>query len=395
MAKFIPSCRKITWKGRPAYRLANDLIELTTLTGGGSIADLRFQTESGKAKENVLWEAPWTTIDPDRYQTGKDRRKYGEHFVGKFLAGFTGHALCLDYFGAPSEEEIKLGLCLHGEGGLARWRTKKVTASSTEAKLVMETTLPATGLEFQRELQVRKGESVVYVREKVRNQRAADHFFHWTQHVTFGPPLMQSEESMIAMSVTKGMTWPLGYEGKSLLENSKEFRWPHAPGEDGDQVDLSRPFPVEGKGFVAAMLTDSACPMAFLAVLNRRLGLIAGYCFSRTMFPWIAIWEENRARQGKPWSGKTQARGLEFGTTPMPLGKERSFLAGSLFETPTFCRVAAKAELNVGYVAFLASVGTDWSEIRDVRIGEKSISILGDAGQSVEIAARNLKQTII
>ncbi len=395
MANSTPTCRKISWKGRPGYCLANDLIELTTLTGGGSIAELRFRAGSGRPDDNVLWESPWRTIDPDQYESGKHKRKYGPPFVGKFLAGFTGHALCLDYFGAPSDEEIKKGLCLHGEAGVSRWRTGGMTASLSGAKLMMKTNLPAAGLKFRRELSVNQGESAVYVRETVHNQLGADHYFHWTQHVTFGAPFMRSGESVIAASATKGMTWPLGYEGKSLLENSREFRWPHAPGEAGHAVDLSQPFPVEGKGFVAAILTDPERPIAFFAVLNRRLGLVAGYCFSRNRFPWIAIWEENCARQGAPWNGKTQARGLEFGTTPMPLGKEESFLAGSLFETPTFCRVPANGELSTGYVGFLAAVGKGWNEIRDVQVGENAISILGDSGRRVEIAARNLKQTIV
>jgi hypothetical protein len=395
MANSTPSCRKVSWKGRPGYCLANDLIELTTLTGGGSIAELRFRIDSGMPDENVLWEAPWPTIDPERYAVRKHQRRYGPHFVGKFLAGFTGHALCLDYFGAPSDDEIRDGLPLHGEAGVSRWRTGGITTSSSGAKLTMNASLPGAGLKFQRELSVNRGESVIYVRETVRNPLGADHYFHWTQHVTFGAPFMRSGESVIAASATKGMTWPLGYEGKSLLENSKEFRWPHAPGEMGTAIDLSQPFAVEGKGFVAAVLTDPERPLGFFAVLNRRLGLIAGYCFSRRRFPWIAIWEENCARQGAPWNGNTRARGLEFGTTPMPLGKEQSFLAGSLFETPTFCRVPANGELKTGYVSFVAAVGKGWSEIRDVQVSDKVISIFGDAGRRVEIAARKLKQTIV
>jgi hypothetical protein len=51
-------------------------------------------------------------------------------------------------------------------------------------------------------------------------------------------------------------------------------------------------------------------------------------------------------------------------------------------------------KLNAGYVTFLASVGSGWREIRDVQIGEKTLAIVGESGQRVEIAARKLRHTI-
>ena len=160
-------------------------------------------------------------------------------------------------------------------------------------------------------------------------------------------------------------------------------------------VDLARPFTKDGTGFVAALLTDSKRAVAFLAVLNRRLGLVAGYCFPRSMFPWITVWEENRARSSPPWDGRTQARGLEFGTTPMPLGREATFSNGYLLDTPAFCRVPASGTLQVGYVGFLAAVGKGWNEIRDIELGEKAITIVGDSGQRVEVAARRLHDVVM
>src|ERR1700746_3017858 len=90
-----------SWKGRQGYRLCNGLIKLTVLLGGGHIADFRF---CGSPR-NVLFESPWTTIEPSAYAPGLHSGKYGKSPVGKFLSGFTGHALVLGYFGMPSPEE--------------------------------------------------------------------------------------------------------------------------------------------------------------------------------------------------------------------------------------------------------------------------------------------------
>lgn len=50
--------------------------------------------------------------------------------------------------------------------------------------------------------------------------------------------------------------------------------------------------------------------------------LLIGYCFRREDFPWVAVWEENRAISAVPWQHRTEARGLEFGTTPTPSTRE-------------------------------------------------------------------------
>ena len=58
------SCESIQWKGRDAIRLANGIVELISLTGGGHLAAFRFLDGDDRSSQNVLWEAPWTTLDP-------------------------------------------------------------------------------------------------------------------------------------------------------------------------------------------------------------------------------------------------------------------------------------------------------------------------------------------
>ena len=382
---------KTKWKGRPAVRLANGAIELTALTGGGAIADLRLSAGSSERKQNVLWEAPWPSLDAHRYQPRLHNRTYGPEFVGKFLAGFTGHALCLDYFGAPSDAEAKQGLCLHGEASVSRWKVVQQSQSKTWATVLMEVKLPHAGLRFQRELRMRRDETVIYVSETVFNLHPSDHFFQWTQHVTLGSPFLQDGESVVCLPAKRAMTWPHGYEGRSLLADSREFAWPSAPAENGGTIDISRPFARRGTGFVAAALLEPERDIAFVAALNFRLGLVLGYCFPRKAFPWVAIWEENCARQNSPWNGKTQARGLEFGTTPMPVGKSEVFSAGSLFGTPTFTCVPALGRLQVSYAIFLAPVGSNWREVADIEFEKNAINVIGSSGQREQVAAHDLR----
>lgn len=392
-----PTSTKAKWGNRPAFRLNNGVVQLTMLTGGGHIADFRL-LDPTVSSVNALWEAPWPTLDPDKFRSGglrKHIRKYGPAPVGRFLASFTGHAVCVDYFGGPSEAEAAQGLALHGEAANSRWKLLRLAQSSAEARLSLSVRLPAAGLRFRRELRLHRSESVVYIEESLANERAQDHFFHWTEHVTLGLPLLHAEESIIALPGTRAITWPHGYEGASLVRNNQEFTWPDAPATEGGMVNLARPFARDGKGFVVGVLLDPQRKLGFVAALNWQLGLLLGYSFRRSDFPWVAIWEENVARTGSPWNGKTRARGLEFSSTPMPVGKEETFARGSLFDTPTFRRIPARSELRVPYVAYLAKVSPRWRSIRNIQLRVDRIVVTEERGEQLELLATGLEKLAI
>jgi len=385
-------CTKSSWQGRNAWSLGNGLVDLTVLRGGGHIAVFHFAKESGLPSLNPLWVPPWKTIDPYRYRPEVHARKYGPPITGRMIAGIAGHNLCLDYFGAPSEEEAAHGLAIHGESPCLPWKKMGGRTTAKEAKLKLGVRLPVAGLRFERELTVWEKEPVVYFKETVINEKKMDHFFHWVEHVTLGPPFLERDHSRIFVSARRGQTFPHGYEGKALLESSRDFRWPHAPGADGRAVDISQPFTHPGRGFVVTLLLDPRRENEFVAALNIHHRLLMGYCFHRQDFPWMAIWEENKTRTDAPWGGKTQARGLEFGTTPFPVGRREAFAMGPLFGAPRFCVVPALRQKSVSYVAFLSEVPADVIEIADVCLGAHEILVSGKTKQG-KIQAWNIPAT--
>ena len=377
-------CSKTKWQAREAYTLGNGLVQLVSLTGGGHIAEFRFTDNSGLPALNPLWVPPWKTMEPYRYQPEVHAARYGPPDSGKLIAGIAGHNICLDYFGSPSKEEAAQGLSIHGEAPSARWQKTHARLTARQAGLTLSVRLPVAGLRFSREIRLRKGESVAYLKETVTNEGKADHFFHWTQHVTLSPPFLAPKTSHVAVSATKGLTYPHGYdEGKSLLPPSREFRWPYAPSTAGGKVDLTQPFSRPGRGFLATALLDPQREIEFIAALNLPHRLLVGYCFRRLDFPWIAIWEENRARTASPWSGRCQSRGLEFGSTPMPVTRREAFARGPLFNTPTFSTVAARGRKTIQYVAFLTEVPPDFGNVRDINLAKNEILVQGSARRQV------------
>jgi hypothetical protein len=388
-----PGVHAARWRKRSACVLSNGVIELIALNGGGHVASLRFLPRSGSPDANVLWEAPWETADPATAKAKKLASKYGPRFVGEFLASFAGHALCLDYFGAPSADEVKQGLALHGEAATAIWRLVKSAEGSATPRAKWQVKLSSAGLLFEREIRMHRKSSVALFKESVTNQRSEDHYFHWVQHVTLGTPLLDPRSSAVFLSGRRAKTWPLGYEGKSLVASDHEFTWPHAPHEKGGRTDLSRPFPVRGTGAVACVLLDPAREFSFIAALNWELGLVSGYFFRREDFPWVAVWEENCARGYPPWNGVTRARGMEFGTTPMPIGKQAIFRMGDLFATPGWKCLPARGKSNVSYLAFLAAVPKSWRSIRKVKLEKNSLLVLGSKrGDVVKLGAPSFQE---
>jgi hypothetical protein len=331
---------------------------------------------------NPLWVPPWKSIEPYQYRAEKHAAEYGPINEGKLLSGIAGHNICLDYFGPPSEEEAAQGLSTHGEAPSARWQRTKLRATSQDVSLTLAVPLPVAGLRFSRELHLRRGESVAYFTETVSNEKKADHFFHWTQHVTLGPPFLGYETSRISIPATRGRTGTGTYGGKEELAPGRNFHWPFAPLQNGGSTDLTSPFARDGMGFIVSVLLNPRRQVQYIAALNSPNRLLLGYCFRRSDFPWVAVWEENQSRNVAPWNGRCQTRGLEFGSTPWPVVRREAFAVSPLFDTPTFSIVPAKGKTTVNYLSFLAQVPEDFGGLRDIQVAKNEILIQGSGRRS-------------
>ncbi len=363
--------QSIRWKGREATLLSNGMIELIALTQGGHLAEFRFSASSGIHSQNVLWEAPWMHGGPQ-----DDRPE-----IRMQTAGLTGHGVCLDYFGAPSPAAAAAGLFIHGEAAAARWEILE----AGENLCRWRAQLPVAGLTLVRKVRLGEGESVVYVQEDVLNRQSADHVCHWVQHVTFGPPFLAFSESTLAVSAKRGITSPTDYQGCSLLAHNQEFAWPNAPKEPAmgrATADLRAPFAVKGLGFLAGLQLDPQRKIECLLAVNWKMRLGVGYLFRQQDFPWMAVWEENCARPNAPWNSATQARGMEFGTTPLPVGGDERSRGVRLFDEPCSCVIPANGKRMARYAIFLFEVPDGISSINSAAASEDAIVLYGASDRS-------------
>ena len=387
-------CKQAFWLDRPAYILGNGTIRLTTLTGGGHIADFRLEDPTNASGVNPLWTPPWPTIEPYLYRERIHAQTYGSVVEGKLLSGLAGHNICVDYFGSPSIEEARQGLSQHGEAAWSKWRKSDISVNQRRCALTMWVHLPVSGLNLRRQIELKKDESVAYFTETISNERKVDHFFHWAQHVTLGSPFLSNRDAVISIPGTKGFTSPHGYdEDKALLSSGRVFRWPNAPLRAGGFTDLRSPFLRKGFGFVATVLLNKNKKFGFVAAINRQMKLLITYCFRRDDFPWVAIWEENLGISAPPWERRTRARGLEFSTTPLPVHRRESFTSGRLFGEPNLTFVPARGEKTIRYLALLASVPDGFDNVSDIRLLKDNIQLQGHSRKaSIRVKATGVEE---
>jgi len=300
--------------GRNGWMLDNDVMSLFLMKGGGHIADLRLKGVSGV---NPFWAPPWKSIEPWEYKP-RDAKRYGI----KLLACIYGHNLCLSAFGDPSPEEEKCGITSHYEAPVMRWSVIRKKVSKQSISFVYGCLLPAAQMKLIRAVNMRANSNVVRVRETIINLARRDVPFTICQHVTFGPPFLEPGVTAFDMPAARGHTFPGKFGSPQRLKADHDFKWPQGPGLKG-KVNL-RFAGKEKYGDFHANLMDPKKEQAWFSAINPRLGLMVAYCWQRSDYPWIGVWEENHARKPAPWNCRTLTRGMEFTNTPFAIGLRKS-----------------------------------------------------------------------
>jgi hypothetical protein len=330
--------------GRRSAVLENSNLRITVLQEGGHIAEI-FHKRAGV---NPLWSPPWPTIEPSTFAR-EHEATYGTGSEARLLAGIMGHNLCLDIFGPPSDDEAHAGLTVHGEGSIVPY---ELTAAGET--LVARASLPIAGLEFSRRIILR--DDTLMIRETVANVSGRDRPIGWTQHVTLGPPFLELGTTQFRASATRSKVFEATFGADDYLKPAQVFDWPMAPRRDGGAADLRVLGDTPRSSAYTAHLMDQQSTAYFVA-FTPRFELAFGYVWKPSDFPWLGIWEENRSRLNPPWNGRTLARGLEFGVSPMPETREAMVARGVLFGVPCFRRVPAGGSIEVDYRAICQRAG--------------------------------------
>lgn len=333
----------MTYRGRSAASIENDQVRVTVLREGGHIAEILHKASG----INPLWTPPWPSIEPSTYRP-EVHTEYGSGAEAKLLAGIMGHNLCLDIFGAPSEEEVAAGFGVHGEGSVAPYDLEQGRDG-----LTMTACLPLAQIRFQRTIELRA--CGIEVHERVESLAPFDRPIGWTQHVTLGPPFLECGVTEFQTSATRSKVFEGAFGTADYLEAGASFDWPRAPRAGGGLADLGVFAAATVSSAFTSHLMDVERENAFFRAFHPTLKLSFGYSWKRADFPWLGIWEENRSRQQAPWNGATIACGMEFGVSPVPESRRKMIERGTLFGVPAYRWLPARGRIEAKYSAGFSS----------------------------------------
>jgi hypothetical protein len=333
------------FQNRRAVQLENDHLRVTATIEGGHIAQIQHKSSG----VNPLWTPPWPSIEPSTHDFAK-HPQYGQGSEAQLLSGILGHNICLDTFGAPSAEESAAGMPVHGEGPVIAYQV----SASGESEVTLAGMLPLAQLHFSRRIKLAAGSPVVLLSETVENLSASDRPIAWTQHVTLGPPFLESGSTQFRMPATRSKVGDAGFNdnlGPYLPD--AEFAWPLCPLKNGATEDFQTYTKAPVSGGFTTHLMDPTREQVFFVAWSPSTKVLFGYVWKRKDFPWMARWEEHRLRTQPPWNGRAIACGMEFGVSPFVESRRKMVERGSLFGVPAYRWVPAYSKVNVEYCAFI------------------------------------------
>lgn len=359
--------------GRSAYALGNGIIQVSMLSGGGYIGEMRFLSSDPKKAVNPLRVPHYQTIDPQDYVPALHDQLYGSGSDRKLMAGYMGQYLCFPYFGgANSPGEEKLGFSKHGEAIGVKWEIEPVMAADGTARIAASADLPLTHYKVRRTIALSPGQSVVRVDEEVENLEGFDRPYQWSQHLTFGDPFLASNQTFADAPVAK----------IAFSDNRDEEKfdgavaWPLATNPAGHSFDASVFGVGKGEGAYRSWLMDPARTHTWVTLYNREYHVLIGYVFSKAANPWIVDWQENCRVKQRPWNGQVVARALVVGTSPFGTGVKRSIQRGSIFDTPTVDWIGAYETRRQSYLIFLAEIDAGFKGVERLLIEDGSITLI-------------------
>jgi hypothetical protein len=294
-----------------------------------------------------------------------------------------GHFVCVDGFGPVSPEERKAGLPGHGEANRVPWELVSSDKKDGTTTVSFSAILPIVQEIFRRTIRMVDGENVIYVDSELESLLGFDRPVNWGEHATIGPPFLELGKTTVEMSSKRGMTrsWESQNEKPHRLASLKEFKWPNAPGLNGEPIDVRTVPATPPIGDHTTSQMDPSRKFVFVTAFHPDKRLLLGYVWRREEYPWTQLWE---------WypDSVNSARGLEFAVQPFDMPRREVVQQNSLFDTPTYRWLPAKSKISSAFVMFYTRTPEGFGKVDDVTLEGGKLTIEDRAaGKRVTLAA--------
>lgn len=326
-------------------KLENSKIVLQVNTNGGSYSDFHL-------KEIPLNPIIWKFGNPE-------------------FPPYTGHFLCFDRWGPPSEGEKINGFQHHGEVNTVEWKVLDVHQTECE----MMCTLPMGGLQLKRKIRLSEDEPVFFVTEEITNLNKYGRMYNIVQHVTIAPPFLDNN-TLIDNNTEKGFE---NREDGSLNQEETVLKWPEVI-HNGEKISL-RQFKNDWPRVSSFMFKNDE-KRGWVTASNPGEKLMLGYIWNTEDYPWLNFWRD--MKEGVP-----MAFGIEFGTTglhePFPVVAKK----GKIFDRNLYDFIDAGETISKSFIAFLTKISDDYKGVGKIEINESMISVIEKGKNSREIQFKN------
>lgn len=346
----------ISFRGRPAVAISNEVVDLVIVTGGGHLASFKL-VEQGI---NVLWEPHWSTIEPCMRNLGV-AGEFDDSLESKLLSSILGHNLCVDVFGEQSPGESAAGLTFHGEAGMVTWEVDSAEVTSSGATLKMSAFLRRSALEVSREFTLKEGESFVSVQESIRNLVGFERVYGCAQHATLGEAFLKDSPALFACNADKGITWPTDADLTTLAPDT-EFDYPDLPLKDGGCADWRSHPRSDEEGNLCTMRIRPSDESGWFTAVQNKLKLGVYYVWDRETYPWLMTWEEVYNRSAPPWNQGELTRGMEISSYAFASSRQGNVRLAELFDTPAFQWLDAHETRTTEFTMGLFTTDSDVDE---------------------------------
>jgi hypothetical protein len=342
-----------SFSGRAAWVFETEFIRATVLQSGGHLAELVLQ--AGECV-NPLWVQTRPTIDSEIYDPVIHGDFYGRNPESRLLSGLAGHNLCFPFWGNPSAAEFAAGMTFHGETNIRRWQLIEESRDG----ILIEVLLPESGMKVRRRF--RSHGYALHCDSEAMNLTSWDQPFGWCEHVTVGPPFLESGAVRFDASLGDGFITGDG--------TGPRISWPHGAGRDPDSrsFDLTRFSESSHRNLVNSFVVKASHEWAFFTVFQRRFGLLFGYVFPRADFPWLNVWENN--------DEQLQARAMEFSNTPHHGTMKTLIRSAAIWGVPTYEWLDALSTVSKRFAAFLCPVPRDFCGTADIYVQPHGLEIV-------------------
>ena len=288
------------YRGMRAVFLENEKLRVGVLADKGT--DI-FEFNYKPRDVDFVWLTAGGVRNPTSYlSTSPDSlATFMDYYPGGWQEIFPNGGAPSSYLGARFGQ--------HGEVSNLPWDYEIVADDENSVAVRFSVRTQKTPFLLEKELRLSSGESRLLVEEMLTNESETPLHAMWGHHIAFGRPFL---EDGCRIRLPEGATViphdePTHPEGRRV-KGGKNYTWPLAEGESGEEVDLSV---LPGRGTLGEMLYLTDLSEGFYEVENPKKGLRLGVGWDVGQMPYLWFWQEYGASGFYPWYGRHYNIGLE------------------------------------------------------------------------------------